>query len=65
MAPVTEGEKSLYTDIDFDIAGYCDDAGVKETIYKTKEELLQHRWRFPSLSLHGIQVSFTYACVIL
>jgi len=29
-----------------------------ELLHKTKEQLLQHRWRWPSLSLHGVEGAF-------
>lgn len=37
---------------------YCQEAGVGKTIQSEKEKILMHRWRFPSLSLHGIQGAF-------
>lgn len=32
---------------------YCDDIGANGLLHKTKEDILMHRWRFPSLSIHG------------
>jgi acetylornithine deacetylase/succinyl-diaminopimelate desuccinylase-like protein len=34
---------------------YCSEAGVQKVIQSEKEQVLMHRWRYPSLSLHGIQ----------
>ncbi|XP_053252633.1 beta-Ala-His dipeptidase-like isoform X3 [Podarcis raffonei] len=54
----TEEEKKLYEPIEFDIEQYKIDVGVKKFLYDTKEEILSHLWRFPSLSIHGIEGAF-------
>ncbi|XP_028593304.2 beta-Ala-His dipeptidase-like isoform X1 [Podarcis muralis] len=54
----TEEEKKLYEPIEFDIEQYKVDVGVKKFLYDTKEEILSHLWRFPSLSIHGIEGAF-------
>ena len=56
VAPLTAEEENLYGAIDFDPDDYAKDIGTSCLLHKTKEKLLQHRWRFPSLSLHGIEV---------
>ena len=53
VAPVTDDEKKLYADIDFDPEDYRADMQHAKLTKATKEELLMSRWRFPSLSLHG------------
>lgn len=58
VAKVTEEEKKLYEAIDFDMEDYRSDIKHGRLIHPTKEEVLMHRWRFPSLSLHGIQGAF-------
>ncbi|CAG5885613.1 unnamed protein product, partial [Menidia menidia] len=50
VAPLTDEEKKLYEKIDFDLDEYCKD-----------EQILMHRWRYPSLSLHGIEGAFSEA----
>ena len=50
---VTEDERKLYGPIDFDLENFRKDIGVKKLMYDTKELSLMHRWRFPSLSIHG------------
>ena len=56
FSKVEEGEKAVYSAIDFDPEEYKKDVGVSGKLMKeTKEELLMNRWRFPSLSLHGIE----------
>ncbi|KAM9385058.1 cytosolic non-specific dipeptidase isoform 1-T2 [Pholidichthys leucotaenia] len=61
VAPVTDEEKKLYENIDFDLEEYCKDAGCGKLLHDTKEEILMHRWRHPSLSLHGIEGAFAEA----
>lgn len=58
VAKVTEKERQLYKDIDFDLKEYCDDIGANGLLHKTKEDILMHRWRFPSLSIHGVEGAF-------
>ena len=60
MAPLTEQEKKLYDVIDFNFADYRDDIGFdhEDFIHKTKQENLMARWRYPSLSIHGIEGAF-------
>lgn len=53
VAKVTDEERALYKDIDFDMEDYRADLGHNKLTTATKEELLMSRWRFPSLSLHG------------
>uniref|UniRef100_A0A1A8HY19 Cytosolic non-specific dipeptidase n=1 Tax=Nothobranchius kuhntae TaxID=321403 RepID=A0A1A8HY19_NOTKU len=61
VAPLTEEEKKLYEKIDFDLSEYCKDVGVGHLLHDTKEQILMHRWRYPSLSLHGIEGAFSEA----
>ncbi|XP_062911080.1 cytosolic non-specific dipeptidase [Mobula hypostoma] len=58
VAPLTDEEKKLYDKIDFDIEEYCKDIGASQLLQSTKEQVLMHRWRYPSLSLHGIEGAF-------
>jgi len=63
VAPLTEKEAALYEDIDFDIETYKDEVGVTgisdQLLHPTKEEILMARWRYPTLSLHGIEGAFS------
>ncbi|CAB1421586.1 unnamed protein product, partial [Pleuronectes platessa] len=61
VAPLTEDETKLYEKIEFDLDEYCKDVGVKHLLHETKEKILMHRWRYPSLSLHGIEGAFSEA----
>lgn len=58
VAPVTAEEKELYKSIDFDPEDFKNDLGAEKLQHETKEDILMHRWRFPSLSLHGIEGAF-------
>uniref|UniRef100_A0A8D0DHT2 Carnosine dipeptidase 1 n=1 Tax=Salvator merianae TaxID=96440 RepID=A0A8D0DHT2_SALMN len=58
VAPLTEEEKKLYDTIEFDLQEHKVNIGVKNFIYNTKEDILLHTWRFPSLSIHGIEGAF-------
>lgn len=59
VAPVTEKEMLSYKSIDFSLDDYAGDIGAPKLVHQTKEDILMHRWRFPSLSLHGIEGAFS------
>ncbi|CAG0892091.1 unnamed protein product [Darwinula stevensoni] len=60
VAPVTSTEDALYEAIHFPVDSFRGDVGTKKLQHKEdKAELLKHRWRFPSLSLHGIEGAFS------
>ncbi|XP_028908585.1 cytosolic non-specific dipeptidase [Ornithorhynchus anatinus] len=59
VAPVTEEELSLYEQIDFDLDEYARDIGANTLLHGSKRDILMNRWRFPSLSLHGIEGAFS------
>ncbi|XP_053873810.1 beta-Ala-His dipeptidase isoform X4 [Malaclemys terrapin pileata] len=58
VASLSEEEKKLYEAIEFDIEEHKNNSGVKKFLYDTKEEILMHLWRYPSLSIHGIEGAF-------
>nr|KAF6329736.1 carnosine dipeptidase 1 [Myotis myotis] len=58
VAPLTEEEKELYGAIDLDLEEYRNSSRVKKFLFNTKEEILMHLWRYPSLSIHGIEGAF-------
>ena len=59
VAAVSENEKSMYEGLNFDLNEFMDDIGVTNlTTGKDKVKTLMARWRFPSLSVHGIQGAF-------
>jgi len=63
VAPVTKEEEELYSTIDFDMETFKHDNGIKyvcdKLLHDDKISLLMHRWRFPTLSLHGIEGAFS------
>jgi len=58
VAELTKEEAALYKPIDFDIEEYRTDIGHNKLVHDKKEEVLKARWRYPSLSLHGIEGAF-------
>jgi hypothetical protein len=65
VVPVTLEESALYDTIEFDMESYKDASKVKSVsnklVHDNKKDLLMARWRFPSLSLHGIEGAFSGA----
>jgi Cys-Gly metallodipeptidase DUG1 len=59
VAPVTAEEEGLYDDIAFTMETLHDSLGSKTTIFDDKKRTLMARWRYPSLSLHGIEGAFS------
>ncbi|CAR31075.1 hypothetical protein ZYGR_0P03810 [Zygosaccharomyces rouxii] len=61
VAPLTEKEKKLYENIDFSLDDLNAATGSQTALYNKKEDILMHRWRYPSLSLHGVEGAFSSA----
>ncbi|KAJ9592724.1 hypothetical protein L9F63_015604 [Diploptera punctata] len=60
VAPLTEKETALYKNIEFDVPEYKSNIGTQKLMHnENKVKLLQHRWRFPSLSIHGMEGAFS------
>ncbi|XP_002059904.3 cytosolic non-specific dipeptidase [Drosophila virilis] len=59
VAPQLPNEEEIYKNIDFEVAEYKKDVGVEHLPHNgNKTRLLQARWRYPSLSIHGIEGAF-------
>uniref|UniRef100_T1J673 Peptidase M20 dimerisation domain-containing protein n=1 Tax=Strigamia maritima TaxID=126957 RepID=T1J673_STRMM len=59
VVSVKKSESEIYEKIDFDLEEYQQSVGCRGLIHVgDKEKTLMHRWRFPSLSIHGIQGAF-------
>ncbi|KAG8504380.1 Beta-Ala-His dipeptidase, partial [Galemys pyrenaicus] len=58
VAPLTDEEREMYAAIDLDLEQYRNTSQVKKFLFDTKEEILMHLWRYPSLSIHGIEGAF-------
>lgn len=61
VAPMTPEEEKMYHEIDFECAEYCAEVGTQRLLHSDKVKTLTHRWRFPSLSIHGIEGAFSGA----
>lgn len=59
VAPLTEKEKKLYEGIDFDLDDLNAASGSKTSLYDDPKDILMHRWRYPSLSIHGVEGAFS------
>ena len=62
VAPLTPKEDKLYDDIDFDCESYKKENKIasvsNKLLHEDKKSLLMARWRYPTLSLHGIEGAF-------
>ncbi|XP_003737454.1 cytosolic non-specific dipeptidase [Galendromus occidentalis] len=59
VVPMSPEEQRLYEQIDFDLEEYRKSIGCNKLVHENnKEGCLQSRWRYPSLSLHGIEGAF-------
>jgi len=63
VAPLTPEEEAKYVNIDFDVEEFRKDLGAPGSLMtgSDKAKTLMARWRYPSLSLHGIQGAFADA----
>lgn len=60
VAPLTADESGLYDKIAFDVGQYRTSIGTSKLAHnEDKVQLLMHRWRYPSLSIHGIEGAFS------
>ncbi|KAL8420385.1 hypothetical protein RB594_003248 [Gaeumannomyces avenae] len=59
VAPITAEEETLYDNISFTMETLHESLGSKTTIFEDKKPTLMARWRYPSLSLHGVEGAFS------
>ncbi|KAK3326699.1 hypothetical protein B0H66DRAFT_167784 [Apodospora peruviana] len=59
VAPVTKEEEGLYDGIAFTMETLQESLGSKTTIFEDKKPTLMARWRYPSLSVHGVEGAFS------
>jgi nonspecific dipeptidase len=62
VKPLTKEEEALYENIEFDLESYKEENKIKSVsdklLHDEKKALLMARWRYPTLSLHGIEGAF-------
>ncbi|XP_014230542.1 cytosolic non-specific dipeptidase [Trichogramma pretiosum] len=59
VAKITPEELKIYDNIEFDVNEYKGSCGATKLPHnEDKAQLLMHRWRNPTLSLHGIEGAF-------
>ncbi|KAK0717381.1 hypothetical protein B0T26DRAFT_709774 [Lasiosphaeria miniovina] len=59
VAPMTKEEEGLYDSIAFTMDTLHESLGSKTTIFEDKKPTLMARWRYPSLSVHGVEGAFS------
>lgn len=59
VAPLTEQESKLYDGIHFELKDLKDALGNDTIIQDTPQGALMARWRFPALSIHGVEGAFS------
>ncbi|KAJ5114598.1 Zn-dependent exopeptidase [Penicillium alfredii] len=59
VEPLTEEEKSLYGNISYTMDNLHESLGSETGIHPTKERTLMARWRYPSLSIHGVEGAYS------
>ncbi|CCD73878.1 Peptidase M20 dimerization domain-containing protein [Caenorhabditis elegans] len=59
VAPLTKDEDEIYEKIDFCVDTFKNETGSHGLMSDNKKNLLMNRWRYPSLSLHGVEGAFS------
>ncbi|XP_032874966.1 cytosolic non-specific dipeptidase-like [Amblyraja radiata] len=59
VVPLTSEELLLYEAIEFNPDHFKDSIGASRLRHEAKEDILLHRWRYPALSIHGIEGAFS------
>ncbi|XP_033221420.1 cytosolic non-specific dipeptidase [Belonocnema kinseyi] len=59
VAEMSETEVKSYDQIEFCMDEFRNSVGCAKLAHEDKKQLLMHRWRQPSLSLHGIEGAFS------
>ena len=61
VAPLTDEEKKIYGGIAYTMDNLYESLGSTTGIFQDKEKTLMARWRYPSLSVHGVEGAFSAA----
>ncbi|XP_075229687.1 cytosolic non-specific dipeptidase-like [Lycorma delicatula] len=55
VEPVTPEEEKMYENIDYDVIKFQEAIGCQKLKFNDKAKFLMSRWRFPCLSIHGVE----------
>lgn len=58
VATLTASEQALYKDLDFCNTTLVQAVGKDVLLHANPTDTLMHRWRYPSLSIHGVEGAF-------
>ncbi|KAF7721877.1 hypothetical protein EC973_003973 [Apophysomyces ossiformis] len=58
VRPITTAEEETYDNLAFELQELHDAVGNQINIHDDVRRTLQHRWRHPSLSIHGVEGAF-------
>src|SRR5699024_794635 len=59
VKPFSDEERRQLESLDFDKAAFREEIGTSRLGFGDKADILASRWRFPSLSMHGIEGAFS------
>ncbi|MHA2250548.1 MAG: M20/M25/M40 family metallo-hydrolase [Candidatus Kariarchaeaceae archaeon] len=59
VLPLGSTEESLYDAIEYDLVRYREALGVKALQFDNVKKVLLHKWRYPTISIHGIEGAFS------
>ncbi|KAI9861553.1 MAG: hypothetical protein M1813_005163 [Trichoglossum hirsutum] len=59
VAPLTDEERAIYSGITYTMDNLYESLGSTTTVFDNEEQTLMARWRYPSLSIHGIEGAFS------
>ncbi|KAH7967893.1 hypothetical protein HPB52_003800 [Rhipicephalus sanguineus] len=62
VAPITDTEWKLYEHVDFDPVEYQSKHGIRRITIDDRLQLLMRKWRYPSLTIHGIEGAHSSIC---
>lgn len=57
--PLTDEERKLYGNLEFSLDEYKQSLGVERVLVEDPIQTLMNRWRYPCLSIHGIEKAFS------
>ncbi|KAH8025839.1 hypothetical protein HPB51_012871 [Rhipicephalus microplus] len=55
VLPLTHEERKVYEGVEFNVEEYRKELGIARLATTDKVELLMRRWRYPTLSIHGVE----------